>query len=347
MRELKELIRENIYNLKPYSSARDEYKGKNASVFLDANENPFNTLYNRYPDPLQTEVKSTLSKIKGVDADKIFLGNGSDEAIDLIFRVFCTPAIDNVVAIEPTYGMYRVCADINNVEYRMVELDKEFQPDVERVLNSCDNNTKAIFLCSPNNPTGNLLERERILQIVDRFSGIVVVDEAYIDFAPTSSLVEVLDRYPNLILLQTLSKAWGMAAIRMGIAFASEAIISFMNRVKYPYNINILTQQAAIERLHNISAMKIELNSILEERTSLEKELSQLPLCQKIFPSHSNFILIRVKNATNVYQYLMDNGTIVRNRSHITLCNDCLRITIGTPTENMQLIKLLKEYRYE
>lgn len=342
MKQLEELVRPNILKLKPYSSARDEYKGKAASVFLDANENPFNNQYGRYPDPLQWELKERIAGIKGVDKEQIFLGNGSDEAIDVLFRIFCTPGTDNVVAIEPTYGMYSVCADTNDIEYRPVLLNEDFQPDSESLFKAIDHNTKMIFLCSPNNPTGNDLNRDVVEEIITRYDGIVIVDEAYIDFSNNESMLKSLNRYPNLVVLQTFSKAWGMAGIRLGMAFASTEIISFMNKVKYPYNVNLLTQSLALEHLKDYDKINGWVNAILSERVTLIERFSKLAICEKIYPSNANFFLAKVKDAAKIYNYLVDNGIIVRNRSHISLCGNSLRITIGTPEENNILLDSLK-----
>lgn len=342
MKQLEELVRPNILKLKPYSSARDEYKGKAASVFLDANENPFNNQYGRYPDPLQWELKERIAGIKGVDKEQIFLGNGSDEAIDVLFRIFCTPGTDNVVAIEPTYGMYSVCADTNDIEYRPVLLNEDFQPDSESLFKAIDHNTKMIFLCSPNNPTGNDLNRDVVEEIITSFDGIVIVDEAYIDFSNNESMLKSLNRYPNLVVLQTFSKAWGMAGIRLGMAFASTEIISFMNKVKYPYNVNLLTQSLALEHLEDYDKINGWVNAILSERVTLIERFSKLAICEKIYPSNANFFLAKVKDAAKIYNYLVDNGIIVRNRSHISLCGNSLRITIGTPEENNILLDSLK-----
>ena len=338
---LQNLIRKNIRNLKPYSSARNEFKGE-ASVYLDANENPYNNNVNRYPDPLQWEVKEKIAQIKGVAKEKIMLGNGSDEPIDLIFRVFCEPGSDNVVAIDPTYGMYQVSADINNVEYRKVLLNSNFDFSFDDLLQKADNNTKAIFLCSPNNPTGNSLNREEMVKTIKNFGGIVVVDEAYIDFSSQPSFLKDLDKYPNLIVLQTFSKAWAGAGIRLGMAFASEEIIQLFNKVKYPYNVNKLTQNYALNLLNNYQEIKDKVASILEERTKLQQDLSILSCVKKVYPTDSNFLLLKVDDADNIYQYLVNKGIIVRNRSKISLCMNCLRITVGTKEENSELILSLK-----
>ena len=337
------LVRPNVLKMEAYSSARDEYSGKQATVFLDANENPYNAPFNRYPDPLQTEVKAELAKQKGVRSSQIFLGNGSDEAIDLVFRVFCRPGVDNVVALEPTYGMYAVCAATNDVEYRRVLLREDFSFSAADVLKATDATTKAIFLCSPNNPTGNLLPRAEIDILLKEFPGIVVVDEAYGDFVPEASLRFALDAHPRLIVLATFSKAWASAGLRLGIAMASEEIIGYFNKVKYPYNVNILTQQQALEILKNKDLVADWIKLTLEERERLAAALASLTGCQKVYPSDANFVLIKIDNATALYNALVDRGIIVRNRSKVTLCNDCLRITVGTPAENDALLSALKE----
>ena len=344
MKELKQLVRPNIWSLKPYSSARDEYKGVEASVFLDANESPFNNPNNRYPDPLQIELKKIIAPIKGVSVENIFLGNGSDEAIDIIYRTFCIPSVDNVVAIEPTYGMYKVCADINDIEYRKVLLDDSFQFNSDSLLAACDENTKAIFLCSPNNPTGNNLDEKEINKVIDSFQGVVIVDEAYADFSSSASLLKELDKYPNLIVLQTFSKAWGSAAIRLGMAFASPEIISIFSKVKYPYNINRLTQKEAADILKRYNQIQEWIDTIIKERARLIDKFSKLDCCIKIYPTDANFFLAKVTDASKIYNYLVNNGIIVRNRSNIALCNDCLRVTIGSHSENDALIKSLIKY---
>ncbi len=344
MKPLEQLVRENIWRLAPYSSARDEYSGKEAHVFLDANENPYNAPYNRYPDPLQRELKKVLERVKGVPAENIFLGNGSDEAIDLPYRIFCEPGIDNVVAIEPTYGMYRVCADINNVEYRPVLLNENFDFQATDLLAACDEHTKIIWICSPNNPTGNSLNRDEILKVVESFQGIVIVDEAYIDFAQQLSLRQELPTYPNLVILQTMSKAWGSAAIRLGMAFASAEIIQIYNKVKYPYNVNLLTQQQAMEMLKDPFEIDKYVKLLLTERGHLMQSFQELPICEQIYKTDANFFLARVTDAQKIYDYLVDLGIIVRNRSRIQLCHNCLRITIGTRTENAELLSALRQY---
>lgn len=345
MKPLKDLTRPNVWQLKPYSSARDEYKGVSASVFLDANESPYNNPINRYPDPLQHEVKALLSKVKQVPAENIFLGNGSDEPIDLLFRAFCEPRIDNVVAIDPTYGMYQVCAEINDVEYRKVLLNEQYQFTSESLLAAADEHTKIIFLCSPNNPTGNDLCRDEIVKLLNTFEGLVVVDEAYIDFSDSPSFRFDLEKHPNIVVLQTFSKAWGSAAIRLGMAFASEEIIGLFNKIKYPYNINILTQQQAISVLQRKEEVEAWVALLRQERVRLADELLQLSCTEKIFPSHANFILVRVTDAVAIYNYLVGKGIIVRNRHSVSLCGNSLRITVGTPEENNTLLNALKEYK--
>lgn len=338
---LEKLLRENIRSLQPYSSARDEFKGE-ASVYLDANENPYNAPFNRYPDPLQWEVKEQISKIKNVPAENIFLGNGSDEPIDLLYRAFCEPRTDNVVAIEPTYGMYKVCANINDVEYRKVLLDENFDFSADKLLSATNLYTKIIWLCSPNNPTGNSLNSNEIIKLLESFDGIVVLDEAYIDFASQGSFSDKLAQFPNLVILQTFSKAWGSAAIRLGMAFASTEIISVLNKIKYPYNINILTQGQALKTIGQSEQVAEWVNVLLKERALLIEELKKIPLVQHIYPTDSNFVLVKVNDANATYNYLVDKGIIVRNRSSVSLCLGCLRITVGTPEENNTLIQALK-----
>ena len=344
MKDFKELLRANIMALKPYSSARDEYKGVTAEVFLDANENPYNEPYNRYPDPLQEDLKKIISPLKRVLPECIFLGNGSDEAIDLVFRIFCRPGVDNVVAIDPTYGMYEVCADINDVEYRKVSLDADFQFRADDLLAACDDSTKVIFLCSPNNPTGNNLCREEIVRVLSEFQGIVVVDEAYSDFSRQVPFRLELHKYPNLIVLNTFSKALGAAPLRLGMAFASAEIISVFNKVKYPYNARRLTQEAAKELLSNTTKINQRVNMILEARESLMQGFALLPLCRRVYPTDANFFLAEVADADRIYDYLVKNGIIVRNRNRVSLCGNCLRITIGTAEENRRLLSALRKY---
>lgn len=344
MRPLKELTRPNIWALKPYSSARDEYSGNEAKVFLDANENPYNNPLNRYPDPLQRDLKARLAQIKGVAKENIFLGNGSDEAIDLAYRCFTRPGTDNVVAIEPTYGMYKVCADINDIEYRPVLLDQDFQIKSDELLRACDKHTKLIWLCSPNNPTGNNLNRNEIVKTIECFDGLVIVDEAYSDFSQERPLRLEIDKYPNLIVLNTFSKAWGCAAIRLGMAFADKKIIDIFNKVKYPYNVNALTQKNALEALAEPYEVDKWIKIILLERSRMIDAFKLLPSCEKVYPTDANFFLAKMHDAQTIYDYLKSNGIIVRNRTHVSLCDDCLRITIGSKTENNELLAALRQY---
>ena len=342
MRSLEELVRPNVWRMQPYSSARNEFQG-NASVFLDANENPWNEPINRYPDPLQRQVKARLSQLKGVEPRSIFLGNGSDEAIDLVIRAFCEPKADNIVTITPSYGMYEVAAETNDVECRKVALDEHFDLDVAALWAAVDAHTKVIYLCSPNNPSGNSLNREAIYQLLRGFEGLVVVDEAYIDFSSQPSFLAELSQYPNLIVLQTFSKAWGAAAIRLGMAFAAPAIIEVLNKIKYPYNINLLVQNKALELMENEAEMRQEVKAILAERMRMAKLLSEAPFGFEVFPSDANFLLVRVGDADRLYKALVDRGIIVRNRNRVLKCQGCLRITIGLPAENDLLLHALSE----
>ena len=344
MTPLEQLVRPNIWRLAPYSSARNEYSGRTARVFLDANENPYTAPFNRYPDPLQLEVKQRLSKVKGVSPEQIFLGNGSDEAIDLPYRCFCEPGKDNVVAIEPTYGMYKVCADINDVEYRPVLLDDHYQMEADRLLAACDDHTKIIWICSPNNPTGNSIDHDEMVKTIEQFHGIVIVDEAYIDFSAQKSLRTELNKYPNLIVLNTFSKAWGCAAIRLGMAFASKDIVDIFNKVKYPYNVNQLTQQQAIEALADPYEVDKWVRLLLQERSRMMEAFRMLPICQKVYPTDANFFLCKMTDAQQIYDYLVDRGIIVRNRTRVKLCGNCLRVTIGTKSENNELLAALRQY---
>lgn len=345
MKTLESLVRPNIWALEPYSCARDEFKGMDAHVFLDANENPYNDPINRYPDPLQEKLKERLAPLKGVRPSQIFLGNGSDEAIDLVYRIFCNPKVDNVVAIAPTYGMYKVCADINNVEYRSVQLSDDWQIDTKALLDTCDTNTKVIWICSPNNPTGNDFPRETIHKVLVGFEGIVVVDEAYCDFSANQPFRSLLDNYPNLIVLNTFSKAWASAAIRLGMAFASEEIIGLFNKVKYPYNVNLLTQEKALDLLGDFAAIDGWLAQIRREREHVLPALAELPIVLKVFPTDANFVLVRVTDANAIYRYLIEQGIVVRNRTRVQLCKDCLRITIGTRQENNELLGALRFFK--
>lgn len=345
MKPLKELVRPNIWNLAPYSCARNEFIGRNARVFLDANENPYNQSVNRYPDPLQIELKEKIAQVKKVRPEQIFLGNGSDEAIDLAYRCFARPGIDNVVAIEPTYGMYKVCADINDIEYRPVLLDDKFDVKAEKLLAACDKNTKIVWICSPNNPTGNTIDRKEIEKVISGFEGLVIVDEAYSDFCQERPLRLDLNKYPNLMVLNTFSKAWGCAAIRLGMAYAAPDIIGIFNKVKYPYNINQLTQQRALAALDDPFEVDNWIKLLLQERSRMIQNIRLLPFCEHLYPTDANFFLVRVTNAQSVYDYLVDKGIIVRNRTRVQLCKNCLRITIGTKTENNELLAALRQFK--
>lgn len=336
------LIRRNMSSLAPYSTARDEYKG-NIGTFLDANENPFNNGYNRYPDPRQLELKGILSKIKGVPVERIFVGNGSDEAIDLCYRIFCEPRLDNVVTITPTYGMYRVAADINDVPLREVPLAADFSLPIDALLAACDEYTKLMFLCSPNNPTGNSLPIEQLRWLLEYFQGIVVVDEAYIDFASQPSVLSLMEEYKNLIVLQTLSKAYGLAALRLGLAFADEKIISLFAKVKYPYNINLAGMEQAAKLLQR--DVKSEIDIIKSERERVAERLSGMSCVQMVYPSDANFLLVKVTDAPALYNRLIENSVIVRDRSRVPGCENCLRITIGTPDENDKMLNIIAEER--
>ena len=343
---LQALVRPNIWNLVPYSSARSEFTGA-ASVFLDANENPFNNPYNRYPDPLQQEVKALIAQLRGVAAGQIFLGVGSDECIDVVYRTFCRPGMDNVVAIAPSYGMYEVCADINAVEYRRVPLTDDFSLDADAMLATADERTKVMWICSPNNPTGNAFALDEIEAICSRFAGIVVVDEAYIDFSTRGSMLSRLSSIPNLIVMQTLSKAWGSASVRLGIAYASAEIIGIFNKVKYPYHISLLTQRYAIDLLKRHSEVTAWVKQLTANRQWLIEALGSLRCVKHIYPTDANFVLVRVSDADAIYDYLRVRGIIVRNRNRVEKCLGCLRITVGTAEENEILINALKEYGKE
>ena len=348
MFDLNTLIRDNIKTLKPYSSARHEFTGK-ASVFLDANENaygsPLPEKFNRYPDPLQWQLKFQLARIKGVPAENIFVGNGSDEVIDLAYRIFCDPAKDNVIICPPTYGMYEVSGDINDVGIRKVNLINGFQLDVEGILAAVDANTKMIFICSPNNPTGNNMRREDVEVILNNFSGIVIIDEAYINYSKQNTFIQELTEYPNLVVMQTLSKAWGLAALRLGLCYASMDIIDLFNKVKPPYNINDASQQLALEALQNTELVNEWITAAVLQKEMLIKEMGNFTFVETIYPSDANFFLMKVNNAADLYNYLSDHEIVVRNRSKDTGCENCLRITIGTPEENQQLLNLLKIYK--
>lgn len=341
---LDKITRENVKGLKPYSSARDEYVSDGSEmVFLDANENPFQNGVNRYPDPQQRSLKAILAKQKGIAEDNILLGNGSDEVLDLLFRAFCEPKEDNIITLPPTYGMYKVLGDINLVENREVLLLDSFQPNVDSILETVDNRTKIIFICSPNNPTGNSFNKNSIIRLLTEFKGLVVIDEAYIDFSAMESWVSKLSEHPNLIVTQTLSKAYGMAGIRLGICIASEEIITVLNKIKPPYNVNELTQQRAIERFANVKIVRKEVISILSEREKLNETLKSIPFVSKIYPTDANFILVKVDDANKRYNQLLGNGIVIRNRTTQPLCENTLRFTVGTESENEKLIKALKE----
>jgi histidinol-phosphate aminotransferase len=337
------LLRDNIRRLRPYSSARSEFKGA-ARIFLDANENPFDNGLNRYPDPLQRELKVHIAALRGVQPEQIFLGNGSDEAIDLLVRLFCEPGRDHIVILPPTYGMYEVCADICGVEAVQIPLTAAFQPDVAAVLAASDARSKLLFLCSPNNPTGNAFDPLLLETLLRGFPGIVVVDEAYGDFSSRPGALPLIDEYENLVVLQTFSKAWGMAGIRLGMAFAQAPLIEWLNKVKPPYNVNQLTQNAAMEALQQPERFHLELETMLSERAKLEQALPLLPMVEQVFPSDANFILVKTAEPNDLYRHLVAAGIIVRNRSSVILCEGCLRITVGTPEENRQLLNALKQY---
>lgn len=341
--DINQLLRKNIAALSPYSCARDEFEGE-ASVYLDANENPYNAPYNRYPDPLQKALKEKIAALKGLRAEQIFLGNGSDESIDLAFRAFCEPRIDNVLAIAPTYGMYKVCADINDVAYREHLLDADFQFKAEDLLARCDEHTKLIFLCSPNNPTGNSLCSSEIVKVIENFQGLVMLDEAYIDFSSQDSFCSLLDKYPNLVIFQTFSKAWASAGLRLGMAFASPEIIAVYNKVKYPYNVNLQTQQLMLAHLQEPQRIQAWVTELIEQRFFLQQALAALPIVQHIYPSDANFLLVKVDDADALYQYLVAQGIIVRNRNRVRLCEGCLRITVGTADENAALMAAMQQF---
>ena len=340
--DLKSLVRPNIWNLEPYKCARSEFSGQ-ASVWLDANESAFNGPYNRYPDPLQHEVKKCLGSIKGVAPDRIFLGVGSDECIDMVYRVFCRPGTDRVVAIAPSYGMYEVCADVNDVQYTRVPLLDDFSLDTEALRRAMPG-AKVLWLCSPNNPTGNAFPVDEMAALCRDFAGIVVVDEAYIDFSGQPSMTAWLDRLPNLVVLQTLSKAWGSAAVRLGIAYASPEIIGIFNKVKYPYNVSLLAQQYALRRLAEHAKVQAEVSATLERRAALIEGLRRLPQVLRVYRTDANFVLARVTDADGIYAHLRDRGIIVRNRNSVEKCLGCLRITVGTPQEDEELIKAIEDY---
>lgn len=347
MFNLDTLIRNNIKNLKPYSSARHEFEGM-ASVFLDANENPFGSslqdAFNRYPDPLQWQLKFQITRIKGVPAENIFVGNGSDEVIDLAYRIFCNPGTDNVIICPPTYGMYEVSANINDVEIRKVSLTPNFQLDVEGILSAVDEHTKLLFICSPNNPTGNNMIRADIELLLNNFPGIVIIDEAYINYSNQKTFIQELTEYPNLVVMQTLSKAWGLAALRLGLCYASLDIIDLFNKVKPPYNINLASQDLALQALQHSTQVNEWILITVEERDALAQQLTAFSFVEKVYNSDANFLLVKVADANKLYQYLAGNEVVVRNRSKEPLCEGCLRITVGTPAENETLLNLLKKF---
>lgn len=342
--DINTLVRENVKAMKPYSSARDEFEDFDTAnmIFLDANENPYENGVNRYPDPQQASVKSVLAEQNGVDNNQILLGNGSDEVLDLLFRAFCEPKIDNVITLPPTYGMYGVLANLNAIENREVLLSNDFQPQLDAIIKAVDINSKMIFLCSPNNPTGNSFSEDSVQYLLDNFNGLVVIDEAYIDFSDKASWIQKINEYPNLIITQTLSKAYGLAGIRLGICYASAAIISVLNKIKPPYNVNELSQKRALERLGNSTQIKNEINSIIAQREQLLKVLSEVKFVSKIYPTEANFILIKVDNANQRYDELIAKGIVIRNRTTQPLCENTLRLTIGTEEENQKLIAALK-----
>lgn len=343
---LERLVRPNILNLQPYASARSEYQGE-ANIMMDANENPFDTGFNRYPDPLQSALKNKIAEVKKVDTKKIFLGNGSDEAIDLLIRIFCIPQQDHIITLPPTYGMYKVCAAISDVAVKTVPLKVDFQPDVDQILAVANPQSKLLFICSPNNPTGNNIHLDHIKTLLQKFNGIVVVDEAYIDFSNQESCLSLLDQYPNLVILQTFSKAWGLAGIRLGMAFASTAILGLFNKVKPPYNVNQLTQDAAYMALDELGEKEEWTTQILTEKTNLTESLTQLKCVHHIYPSDANFLLVKVNDAKKIYQHLINQGIVVRDRSNVILCDDCLRLTIGQEDENEFLLEALADYDFQ
>ena len=345
---IESLVRDNIKSLKPYSSARHEFEGK-ASVYLDANENPFGSTleesFNRYPDPLQWQLKFQLTRIKGVPAENIFIGNGSDEVIDIAYRIFCNPGKDNVIICPPTYGMYEVSGNINDVEIRKVNLTPDFQLDVEAILNAVDEHSKLLFICSPNNPTGNNMNRADIEYLLNNFPGIVIIDEAYINYSNQKTFIQELTEYSNLIVMQTLSKAWGLAALRLGLCYASMDIIDLFNKVKPPYNINLASQELGLQALQNTSMINDWIKTTVNERESLKNQLPSFSFVEKVFPGDANFLLVKVADADKLYQFLAANEVVVRNRSKEPQCEGCLRITVGTPDENNTLIELLKQFK--
>jgi len=343
MEKIQNIARTNIKDLVPYSSARGLFDGKNC-ILMDANENPFGKKLNRYPDPMQTDLKRQIAEQQNIEPDKIFLGNGSDEIIDLVLRVFCRPAIDNVVTVEPTYGMYEVLAKINDVYIRKAPLDEDFELSANKLLLKSDGNTKVVILCSPNNPTGNLLDKEEVRFLLNNFSGIVLLDEAYIDFSTDSGFLQELDSYPNLIIFQTLSKGWGLAGIRLGKAFASKEIIDLLNKVKFPYNVSRVNQKIAQKAINSSRRIRSKINTIVNERRKLERRLQAFSFIEKIFPSDANFLLVRVKDAVNLMRFMNSSGILLRDRSGQRGCLNCIRVTVGTPRQNQKLLKTLQKY---
>jgi histidinol-phosphate aminotransferase len=339
---LQNITRKNIWDLSPYSSARDEFTGK-ASIYLDANENPYDNGLNRYPDPYQFQLKAKIADIKNVKVQQIIIGNGSDEIIDLLYRAFCEPQVDEVISLSPTYGMYKVYANINNVEIKDCWLNSSFEIVEEDLLGMINEKTKMIWFCSPNNPTGNSLNPESIKKVLQNFKGLVIVDEAYIDFSASESWVNYLDFYPNLFVMQTLSKAWGLAGLRLGMGFASPQIIALLNKIKPPYNINLLSQQTALEQLEFLDQKNSQVDTILQQRDWLSHELKQLKKVHEVYPTDANFVLVKMDNATDIYNKMVEKSIILRNRSTVKLCLDCIRITIGTPEENKELLRNLAE----
>ena len=346
---LQNIVRKHILSLAPYSSARDEYTGKEG-IFLDANENPLGSVtpenWNRYPDPYQTDVKEKIAPLKGCSPSQIFLGNGSDEPIDLIIRLTCEPTVDNIIILPPTYGMYEVSASVNNVEIQKIPLTTDYQLDTEKIISSINTKTKLIFICSPNNPTGNLIDRKAIMRVIEHFQqGIVIIDEAYNDFSGEPSFIPELEKFKNVMVLQTFSKAWGLASLRLGMAFGSNELISFLNKIKYPYNINGLTQRALVENIGNIAFMKDSVEKLNKNREKVIFELKKMPNVLNIFPSDANFLLVKFTEAKKIFDFLIEQKVIVRDRSKVILCDDSLRISIGTEEENHILINLLNQYK--
>jgi histidinol-phosphate aminotransferase len=345
--DINKLTRTNVLTMKPYASARDEFKDfKHEMIYLDANENPFDNGINRYPDPQQLELKELIAKKRNVKVENILIGNGSDEVLDLLFRAFCEPNKDNVITLPPTYGMYEVLANLNAVENRAVLLNDDFQPDAEAILNKTDKNTKILFLCSPNNPTGNSFSDKIVFDLLSNFNGLILIDEAYIDFSEKDSWLLLLKDYPNLVICQTLSKAYAMAGVRIGLLYGSAKIISILNKIKPPYNINVLSQEKAIKKIQQ-STLEFQVKKIITERERLAKELKKITFIEKVIPSDANFILVKVDNANLRYEQFIENGIVVRNRSNQPLCDNCLRITIGTKQENEKVIQLLKTVHYD